>query len=119
MGLFQWAVKISNPGERRREEKVNHSVDTDAVMSVIPAKRLKKIGIEPSPFPIDLEVMDSCRISRWVGYVIFQVEGKSALRPVVFGEIRDRATLGADVLQATGLWVEPKKERLIVPEAEA
>lgn len=72
---------------------------------------MDEIGVETHR-SIDFSLADGTIISRRVGDAYFEMNGKGAAAPVIYGEEGDSALLGATTLEAMGLVLNPFKREL-------
>jgi predicted aspartyl protease len=112
-------VKVTNPASLDQFFETEVLVDTGALYSVIPKSMLEKLQIKPiwkKRFTLangDKIVGDSEESGkRDVGGVIFEWNGYGGYSPVVFGEEKDKALLGAFSLEAMGFEVSLVKGEL-------
>ena len=111
MGFVQVRVgleKISDSSFRREIELL---ADTGALYSMVPAKILRELGIEPRE-RMTFTLADGRTIDRDVGDARFHYERRNAVSSVIFGENDDAAILGLVTLEELGLEVDPVGKRL-------
>lgn len=111
MGYTYVTMQIAplyNPQRRRR---VRLLADTGAVYSVIPARVLKRLGIQPVA-KRRLTVADGRVIERSYGNALFFWRGEEAASPVIFGEAKDPALLGVVTMEGFGVQVDPRTGKL-------
>lgn len=99
---------ISGSPVRREAELL---VDTRALYSIVPAKLLRELGIEPREKQT-FELADGRTIERAVGEARFHYDGRNAASPVIFGEEDDAGVLGVVTLEAMGLEVDPVRKQI-------
>jgi clan AA aspartic protease len=87
-------------------------VDTGATDTFLPASVLRKLGIEPSARR-SYELADGTEQDLPIGFGVIEVEGLAAGATVVFAGEKEEPLLGVTVLESTGLWLDPRRERLI------
>jgi len=110
MAIF--AVRVAVKGvERRQEATVKMIVDTGASLSVIPKSTLQKIGIVPR-WRRQFTLANGEKIERDVGIPIFRWNGYEGASEVIFREKGDKPLLDALALEALGLKVNPRKQKL-------
>lgn len=85
MGLTFIKASIINPANPRRKTRLKFLVDSEAIYSVVPKKRLKRIGIEPHGTRV-FTLADGTHMTREIGDAIFAINGERAASPVIFGE---------------------------------
>jgi clan AA aspartic protease len=111
MGLTTVKVKVTNPASLDQFFEIEVLVDTGALYSVIPKSMLQKLQIKPI-WKKHFTLANGDKIERDVGGVIFEWNEYGGYSPVVFGEEKDKALLGAFSLEAMGLEVSPVKGEL-------
>ena len=87
-------------------------VDTGATDTFLPAGVLRKLGIQPSARR-SYELADGTEQSLSIGFGVIEVLGRAAGSTLVFSGDQEEPLLGVTVLESTGLWLDPQKERLI------
>ncbi len=87
-------------------------VDTGATDTFLPASVLRKLGIQPSARRF-YELADGTEQELPIGFGVIEVEGLSAGATLVFAGEKEEPLLGVTVLESTGLWLDPRRERLI------
>ena len=111
MGTFSVTIEIGDP-EGRRWEAVEALVDTGSSDTAVPGSLLRRLGIVPHdrwPFRMADEHVEELEVGQtWV-----RVQGRAAIRIVVFAAEGTQALLGADTLEGLSLGVDPKGRRLI------
>ncbi len=110
MAVFAVRVAVKGVG-RRQETTVKMIVDTGASLSVIPKSALRKIGIAPR-WRRQVTLANGEKIERDVGIAIFRWNGYEGASEVIFGEKGDKPLFGALTLEALGLKVNPRKQKL-------
>lgn len=111
MGLVQVNVgleKISGAPARREVELL---VDTGALYSMVPAKLLRELGVDPRE-KLTFELADGSTMERAVGEARFYYDARNAVSPVIFGEEGDAGVLGVVTLEAMGLEVDPVRHQI-------
>jgi predicted aspartyl protease len=86
-------------------------VDSGALYSVVPATRLRRLGIEPHGSRTFI-LADGTEIKRKMGAATFRVGKNSGTSSVIFGEKDDAALLGIASLEDLGLMLDPLKRVL-------
>ena len=105
MGVFHCTITVSpvtGPDSRRTEA----IVDSGASYSVIPARLLNELGIQPKRSDVFM-LADGTRHEEVIG------EARVAVTPVVFGSDEALPLLGAVTMQELNLVVDTKGERLV------
>src|SRR5207302_4681120 len=87
-------------------------VDTGATDTFLPASVLRKLGIEPSARRV-YELADGTEQELPIGFGVIEVDGLAAGATLVFAGEKEEPLLGVTVLESTGLWIDPQRERLI------
>ena len=114
MGTFKWPVQISSlDGERSAE--VEATVDTGAFYCAMPARLLRRLGIEPEQ-KRRMRLADGQIVDIELGPAFVAVDGKRAPMLVSFSEDGAPILLGAYALEGLRLSVDPEGERLIPNE---
>ena len=107
-----FAVRVHVKGVKRgKETTVRVIVDTGASLSVIPKGTLRKIGVAPR-WERQFTLANGEKIERDVGIVIFRWNGYEGASEVIFGERKDKPLLGSLTLEALGLKVNPREQKL-------
>ena len=112
MGLTFIPISISNPANPDKRTTVDCLIDSGAVYSVIPKRILNKLKIKPEETR-QFTLANGDKMKRAVGIARFQLNGKKGGAPVVFGEIKDSALLGATALEAMGMTFNPLTRELL------
>src|SRR4051794_17735969 len=104
MGMFQVRVRISNPADRERSFEELFWVDTGALYSFVPGKRLEEIGVEPLRTR-ELIMADGRHDKRLIGEARFTIESldETLTCPVIFGPDDSLYLLGATALENFGV----------------
>jgi clan AA aspartic protease len=87
-------------------------VDTRATDTFLPASVLRKLGIQPSARRT-YELADGTEQELPIGFGVIEVLGLAAGGTLVFAGEKEEPLLGVTVLESTGLWIDPQRERLI------
>jgi clan AA aspartic protease len=111
MGMTEIAVRLVNLADPTRSAEVDMVVDSGAIYSVVPAKVLRGIGIEPRQTH-DFGLADGRTVRRAIGDVRYEIEGASGAAPVIFGQRGDANLLGVVTLEALGLCLDPLRRTL-------
>jgi predicted aspartyl protease len=77
----------------------------------VPARVLRRLGITPDRTE-EFTLADGRHTRRKIGGAMFEIEGRRAPSPVIFGEPDDAILLGAVTLDALGLMIDPLKRQL-------
>jgi clan AA aspartic protease len=87
-------------------------VDTGATDTFLPASVLRKLGIKASG-QRSYELADGREQELPIGFGIVEVLGQPAGATLVFAGDHEEPLLGVTVLESTGLWLDPQRERLV------
>lgn len=111
MGLTHQSLTVKAARKSRKAITVEFLVDSGAVYSLVPAERLKSIGIKPYK-KLDFALAEGSVVSRRVGDAYFEYRGDGGAAPVIFGEDGDQPLLGATTLESLGLILNPFRREL-------
>ena len=111
MGTFTWPVRITGMDGGRSVE-VEATVDTGAMYTMLPARTLRDLGVEPIGNRTFL-IADGSSVAMEVGEARATIDGESVMTIVAFGEDNAPPVLGAYTLEGLGLAVDPVKQRLV------
>ena len=111
MGLTVLEVEVGNPATPEVTEKLEFSVDSGAIYSVVPTPILEKLGIKPLSEQ-EFRLADGTKVARKKGIALFKYKDKIGGADVIFGEEGDSVLLGAFTLEALGLALDPLKREL-------
>ena len=111
MGTFTYPIRITGMDSRRSLE-VRATVDTGALYTMLPARTLRDLGVEPTGRRTFL-IGDGSRISMDIGEALATIDGESVTTIVAFGEDNAPPVLGAYTLEGFGLAVDPASQRLV------
>jgi predicted aspartyl protease len=113
MGMFQVKVRVANPFEPGRSFEELFWVDTGALYSFVPGKRLESIGLEPLRTR-ELVMADGRHDTRLLGEARFTIEelGETLTCPVIFGPDDSLYLLGATALENFGVDADPTSKTL-------
>lgn len=87
-------------------------VDTGATDTFLPASVLRKLGIRSSSRR-SYELADGTEQDLPIAFGIIEVLGRPAGGTLVFAGEDEEPLLGVTVLESTGLWLDPQRERLM------
>ncbi len=87
-------------------------VDTGATDTFLPPGVLRKLGIQPSGRR-SYEFADGTEQDLPIGFGVVEILGRAAGSTLVFAGEKEEPLLGVTVLESTGLWPDPQRERLI------
>lgn len=111
MGMTYVKVKVANPANPKRTITESFLVDSGAVYTVVPRKRLERIGIKPHSVR-SFVLANGEEIKREVGTAIFEYQKQRGDSLVIFGEEGDSALLGSTTLEGFGLILDPFRREL-------
>lgn len=110
--MTEVTLKVKNLKDPKRVYEGEFLVDSGATYTIVPAKILKKLGIEPYGEEKFSLADASKTIRRKIGGALYEYNGKQGPAPVIFGEEDDTQLLGAFTLEALGLVLDPVKRKL-------
>ena len=111
MGLTHRKLNIANPARPKRSAELSFLVGSGAVYSVIPSPLLGRLGVRPHS-KRTFTLADGSEITRKIGDVLFRLDGRQGVAPVIFGEKQDSILLGSVSLAAAGMMLDPMKRQL-------
>jgi predicted aspartyl protease len=113
MGMFQVNVRVANPEGPIRFFEERFWVDTGALYSFAPAKRLEAIGLMPLRSR-ELVMADGRHATMQLGEAPFTIDelGETLTCPVVFGPEESLYLLGATALEIFGVDADPTTRTL-------
>jgi predicted aspartyl protease len=111
LGLTVLTLHVANPARPKRLVPVEFLVDSGAVYSVVPATVLRKLRVHAHSREV-FTLADGSHITRRRGDLLFRLNGKQGMAPVIFGEKGDSTLLGAVTLEALGVILDPIKREL-------
>ena len=111
MGLTQVTVAVCNPTDLNRRWEGLFLVDTAAIDCLVPGNRLREIDIEPKGQRI-YELADGTRMTFPIGAAQFEFMGEFVPANVIFGADDVEPILGMIALEAVGIEVDPRNQRL-------
>ena len=103
VGITSVPGLVEGPGGRRR---LTFTVDSGAVYTVLPGRVWRALGLEPTR-AAEFSLADGTTIRRGIAEARFRIAGCTATSPVVCGEDRDAALLGAVTLETLGFMLNP------------
>jgi len=98
-------VKVSNPAKPKKSATHEFLIDSGAVYSVLPAKKLKALGIKPTSTR-EFMLANGEKIKKQVGNAFFEFEGMTGAATIIFGD-EGVYLLGATTLESLGLILDP------------
>lgn len=87
-------------------------VDTGATDTFLPASALRKLGVKRIG-KREYEMADGTLNELPIGFGVIEVQRQLAGATLVFTSDDDEPLLGVTVLESTGFWIDPQRERLI------
>lgn len=111
MGTFRVNIAVGDP-QGQQYLTVGALVDTGSTYTALPASLLQRLGVSPRerwPF----ELADGKMVERDAGQTWVQIDGRTAIVPVVFADEGAEALLGAVTLEIFRLAVDPVRRRLV------
>ena len=107
MGHVRQQVELT--GEK--PVKVRMLVDTGATFSIIPEALAEAIGIKPRGRPYKVTLADGRRVKCASGILNYRIGKREAPGVILIGDVAE-PLLGVETLEALGLAVDPRRERL-------
>ncbi|MFQ5926279.1 MAG: retroviral-like aspartic protease family protein [Terriglobia bacterium] len=111
MGFIRVQLRLQNPEEPQRAEVFDALVDTGALVSVVPAEVLQKIGVVARRTQ-RFTLANGTRVERRTGIATAEYNGRVAEVPVAFGEPGDASVIGVTTLELLGLEVDPVRQKI-------
>ena len=111
VGLTHQSLKVKASRKSRKAITVRFLIDSGAVYSLVPAKQLESLKVEPYK-TLDFALTDGSLVTRKVGDAHFEYRGRGGAAPVIFGENGDQPLLGATTLESLGLVLDPFRREL-------
>ena len=96
----------------RQSLDIEATVDTGAFYTMLPARVLRDLGVEPMGSRRFL-VADGRRVDMMFGQAWATIDGESIVTIVAFGEDNAPPVLGAYTLEGLALAVDPSSQRLV------
>ena len=117
VGTFRVDFTISNPNTGQ-SRVLDGLVDTCASYTIIPARILEELGVEPLR-RISMRYAEGSVAELRLGEVRMELEGMTSTVQVLFGTSRDTYLLGAMALEAFALAADAANRRLIPAQVTA
>lgn len=111
MSITYVDIKIINPGDGKKQIRLQCMVDSGAIYSVIPGEILRKLGIR-SHSKKSFTLANGEVVEREMGDAVFEYAGERGASPVIFGKKGDSVLLGAVTLEALGLMLDPLRREI-------
>ncbi len=112
MGMTSIVALVQHPSGRGRRRRLTILVDSGALYTVLPVPVWKALGLVPTRRG-EFALADGTTVARGIAEARFTIAGQSATSPVVCGEDRDSALLGAVTLETLGLMLNPLSRELL------
>lgn len=112
MGMTSVVALVQHPSGRGRRRRLSVLADSGAIYIVLPAPVWKGLGLVPTR-RAEFALADGTTVARGVAEARFTIAGQTATSPVVCGEDRDSALLGAVTLETLGLMLNPLSRELL------
>ena len=111
MGMFEIAIEVgSRSGDRW--ERLEATVDTGSLYTVIPRQVLESLGVQPMA-TARFKLADGSVVEDEIGETRIRIQGRQATRIVVFGGANAEVILGAEALEGLRLAPDPVNKRLM------
>ena len=111
MGTFSQTLRLESI-DRERSVEMGALVDTGSFYTLVPAKLLKELEVEPFD-TYTLELADGSLVDHDVGLAMATVGERTAPTLVLFGHDDVEPLLGAYTLEGLLLAVDPRHTRLV------
>ena len=111
MGLVYAVTEVTNITGGKESYNMPFLVDTGATDTIIPAKKLEKLGIKREGSR-KYELANGTIVTYDVGFAFLCVNGEKVVANVVFGEDNSEPLLGVTVLESAGFVVDPIQQIL-------
>ena len=111
MGAIHVDVTIRNLAERDLCRSGRFLVDTGATDSLVPARWLRDIGLEPEETR-SYELADGRMLEIGVASARFEFMDSFAVGIVLFGDDDAEPLLGVTALESVGVEVDPREQKL-------
>ena len=111
MGVTSLVIDVANPANPEVTERLEFTVDSGAVYSVVPAPVLERLNIQPLKRET-FRLVNGTHIVRQKGGALFKFQDYVGCADVIFGEPADATLLGLLTLEALGLSLDPIRREL-------
>jgi clan AA aspartic protease len=111
MGLVYQTLAVKENRKSQKSITLEFLIDSGAVYSLVPAKILSDLGIEPYK-KMTFVLADGTKIERDIGDAYFELNGNGGSAPVIFGNEGDEPLLGATTLESLALVLNPFNREL-------
>ncbi len=99
-------VKGVVTGTKKRKATVEFLVDSGAIYTLVPQEKWKAIGLKPKR-KMTFTLADGTHVERQISECHIRLPQGEGHTPVILGEPRDEALLGAVTLEILGLVLNP------------
>lgn len=106
MGVTNVILTVREHRKSEKSAEVEFLVDSGAVYSLVSAKILDELGIEPYK-ERSFSLADGTIIRRKISSAFHEFGGEGGPAPVIYGEEGDTALLGVTTLESIGLVLNP------------
>lgn len=111
MGVTHVTVLVRNPAKPRQTWEGLFLVDTGAVDCMVPASRLKRIGLKPKG-QRTYELADGTEVKMDITTGDVEFMGETVGATIIFGPDDAEPILGVTALESVGIAVDPRSQRL-------
>jgi predicted aspartyl protease len=111
MGVTTLFIEVANIAKPDARERLEFTVDSGAVYSVVPASVLRRLKIRPLKRE-RFRLANGATIVRRKGGALFKFRDYVGVADVILGEEGDATLLGALTLEALGLSLDPIRREL-------
>jgi clan AA aspartic protease len=108
---LQITIAVVNPADPSRRWEGLFLVDTGAIDCLVPANRMRDVGIQPTGKRA-YESADGSEIVLDVGVAQVEFMGETVGATVIFGDDDVEPLLGVTALESVGIEVDPRNQRL-------
>lgn len=112
MGTFSVKIQVGDTDGQTSEE-MDALVDSGAMMSVVPASTLRRLGIEPVKSEVFERADSGEQVALDMGHANVRIQGKETISWVIFGEETGDVLLGSHTLTGVMLGVDQAAQRLV------
>ncbi len=111
MGTFTYPIRITGM-DCDRSMDIEATVDTGAFLTMLPARTLRDLGVEPIGSRRFL-IGDGSSVEMEVGHAWAAIDGESVTTLVAFAEDDAPPVIGRYTLDGLGLAVDPASQQLV------
>jgi predicted aspartyl protease len=112
MGLTRVRIVVTPVARTRPRRTVDFLVDSGAVVTVLPKPVWSALGLRAKD-RMTFSLADGSSFDRGSSEARFVYQGRDRVSPVVLGEDRDEALLGAVTLETLGLVLNPLSREVL------